>query len=82
LYNYCNSYVFMNENIELAARQDDVLYGSETEEKSSLEALDKLVILRVIGFISLPSREMQAGEIRNDDMFYLFETEEKRVWEE
>lgn len=79
---YCSQYVFMDEDVPLEEREESVLYGRETEEKSSLEPFEKPAIMRVLNFEDLESREILEGSIREQDIFYFYETEEKRVWQE
>ncbi len=80
--NYCSQYIFMPEDISADAREDLAIYGKETTEKSSLEEWDRLVILKMMDPVILTSRELQEGEVRDRDTFYLYETEEKRIWQE
>lgn len=79
---YCSQYVLMDEDIPLEEREESVLYGSETEAKSDLEPFEKPATMRILNFESLESREIPEGSTREQDIFYFYETEEKRVWQE
>lgn len=78
----CSQYVLMDGDVPLEEREEFVLYGSETEVKSSLEPFEKPAIMRILSFESLKSREIPEGSIREQDIFYFYETEEKKVWQE
>lgn len=81
-YNYFQSYVLMSEDIPLDERKEMVLYGRETMEQTVSELWDRLCIMRMLNFIVLSNRELGEGEIREQEVFYLYETEEKYIWQE
>lgn len=81
-YNYFQSYVLMGEVIPPEEREEMVLYGRETQEQTVLELWDRLCIMRMLDFIVLSSREPAEGETREQEVLYLYETEEKYIWQE
>ena len=81
-YNYLRSYVLMGEDIPLEEREEMVLYGRETQEQTVLELWDRLCIMRMLEFVVLSNRELAEGEIREQEVFYLYETEEKYICQE
>ncbi len=81
-YNYCKSYIFMETDVPLENREDMVLYGNETQERTDLEILDRLSIMRMLDFVVLDVRELMESEPREQEIFYLYETEEKYICQE
>ena len=81
-YNYFRSYVLMGEDIPVEEREEMVLYGRETQKRAVLELEDRLYIMRMLDFAVLSSRETAEGEIREQEVFYLYETEEKYICQE
>ncbi len=81
-YNYCNSYIFMEEELLPEEREEMVLYGKETEECSNLELEERLMIMRMLNYVVLNAREKAEDEVREHDTFYFFETEEKYICQE
>ena len=74
---YCNRYLLMHEDIPLEEREEWVLYGSESERQSSLEHFEKPAVMRMLAFDNLESREILEDLVREQDIFYFYETEER-----
>lgn len=81
-YNYCQKYVFMAVNISEEDREALALYGEETGVRSTLEGSNRIEIMQMMDYVALETREMSDEEIREQDTFYLFETEEMRLWQD
>ena len=74
---YCSRYLPMSEYIPVEEREELTLYGNESNRKSNLEPFDKPAVMRMLVFESLESREIPEGSVREQDIFYFYETEER-----
>lgn len=82
LFNYCQAYIFMSEDIPISERKEMTLYGKEIDIKSDLAKSEIPEIMRLLEFVVLESREMSEDSVREQDCFYFYEMEERKVWQE
>ncbi len=80
--NYCNGYIFMEEELTPEEREEMIIYGKETRERNNLELEEQLMIMRMMDYVTLDSREKAEDEVREMDTFYLYETEDRHIWQE
>ncbi len=82
---YCAQFYDMGiAEYPIEERKDMCLYGHETAEKSVLgyDESERVQALQLINGITLNDRNLTETELRGQDILYMYETEERVIWQE